>query len=294
MSHSKAIKSLYSAEQLDEIAARAKSYPFDIVGHKAFAKYQRQLIERLYYPFFFDFFAMSSITVGANKELQSIQSALLDLPDEILIHYPAYADEDDLSLTAYANPGRAIAYTQIRSHNSWTQGRYFREHLAKYGIYRASSIVFKNPGHVNSYISFDYLGGVDNTNWHNFDFTQLELVSFPFAIACLFRTEKIDEAELNYRFGALKNLSRIQLENLRKYINAPHQSLKQQASELGIEEVTLKESLYKIRNQVAQTDTTSVLSFQIQAKGSLRPLDAYFGFLTMLSDHTRPIYIIRV
>ena len=193
------------------------------------------------------------------------------------------AQYDSLSPLVYANPGRALNYTHICRPELREEHPFYINHCLKFGIYQGMSVGFLNPGHESTFLSFDYMGDENNEDWVTFDHTKIELASFPFALAWLFRSDVFDELRLKKMFLLLSGLTESRLLNLRKYINSPLQSFEQQAQNLGIRASTLKEDLGIIRDK---TILKLGLKVDTSRNTPTRLLDQHFGFLSLLGDHT--------
>ena len=159
----------------------------------------------------------------------------------------------------------------------------FRNHCHKYGIYHDLSVGFIYPGHERTFIVFDYMGDEHHTNWAAFNHIKLELASFPFALAWLYRDKRFDSASLERMLKSLTGLTESKLLNLRKYINASHQNLQEQAIDLGIKYGTLKDSLSEIKNQGGRDEKATNRNSKTTP---LRSLEQKYSFLKMLGDHT--------
>ena len=278
----------------DFLGAVADAARTDKGGEPAFAAFQRRLLMERESPLHYDAFVASIIDTSAEAAPTVLQSTLLDLPDRALHTYAAVSAADDLSATAYANPGRMIRYQQIRSHEAWLSHPVFTDHLRHYGIFQGASVTYRTHGHRGTAIAFDYLGKVSNSGFETYDFTRLEVIGLPFVIGWLLRAGRIDAITLQNWIGALEGLTLTQVQNLRKFVNCPHETFEQQAMTLGVKELTLRKSLYAIRERVAARDTRAYLGYQVQPSGSLRPLEHYFRFLGMLGDPTGPLRIQRL
>jgi len=127
------------------------------------------------------------------------------------------------------------------------------------------------------------MGDERNLNWVPFNHIKIELASFPFALAWLYRFGIFDETRLKKMFFLLSGLTESRLLNLRKYINSPLQNFDQQATDLGIKASTLKDDLAMIRDR-------TILKLEIKTDPNrntpTRLLDQYYGFLSILGDHT--------
>jgi len=190
---------------------------------------------------------------------------------------------DDLSPLVYANPGRALNYTHVYQSDRLENHPFFVKHCRKFGIHHAISVGFFYPGHESTFLSFDYLGDEANVNWVPFNHVKIELASFPFALAWLYRFGIFDQTRLKKMFFLLSGLTESRLLNLRKYINSPLQNFDQQANDLGIKASTLKDDLAMIRDR-------TILKLEIQTDPNrntpTRLLDQHYGFLSILGDHT--------
>lgn len=281
-----AVKQMLDADSLLELLDTAQRCPNTSSGNLEFAAYQNRVFERMFPGFTYQFSATSQVRLSAAGDILSLNTVNWNLPDECLPSYIQHGHLDDLSPMVYANPGRALNYTYVCRHERVEDHPFFVAHCHKFGIHHAISVGFLHPGHENTFLSFDYLGDKTNVDWVPFNHVKIELASFPFALAWLFRAGIFDEATLRKMFLLLQGLTESRLLNLRKYINASLQSFDQQASDLGIRASTLKEDLALIRNA---TMYKLGLTVPENRNTPTRLLDQHFGFLLMLGDHTAPL-----
>lgn len=281
MARTDQIKKLYETDQLKSICTAAKT-----LEEKEFSSFQRETLHAIFPNFCYDFCTTSLIVSGPNFQPVQIETVCLGLPDDALENYRKHAHHDDLSILVYKNPGRALQYTHIHSPESIHKHPIFIKHCSKYGIHKVTSIGFQKHGHQFSFLAFDYMGDKTNDTWHLFDHSKLELASFPFALAWLFRYRNIDEAELNRCCLVLNGLGERALSYLRKFINSPEQTFKEQATDLGINAGTIKDELASVRDQLySKLNTSSALN----SGGPLRSLERHYGFMRMLGDQTAEI-----
>lgn len=277
------IKQLLAPNSLDEILRMAKNTPKTPEGNLAFSAFQNHMFEDIFPDFTYEFCTTSQIKLSEKGGLLDIVSVNWNLPDECLVSYMRHAHLDKLSPLVYANPGRALNYTHICRAELVEDHPFFVNHCLKFGIHHGMSVGFLNPGHESTYLSFDYLGDENNLGWVPFDHIKIELASFPFALAWLFRSDVFDELRLKKMFLLLSGLTESRLLNLRKYINSPLQSFDQQAADLGITASTLKEDLATIRDK---TILKLELTTDPMRNTPTRLLDQHYGFLSLLGDHT--------
>ena len=278
-----AIKRLLASDSLDEILDMAKKNPVTPEGNLEFSAFQNRVLEDNFPGFTYEFCTTSETKLSEKGELLDIKTVLWNLPDECLLSYMQNAHLDELSALVYANPGRALNYTHICRAERVVEHPFFLNHCLKFGIHQGISVGFLNPGHESTFLSFDYLGDEHNVDWVQFDHVKIELASFPFALAWLYRSGVFDELRLRKMFLLLSGLTESRLLNLRKYINAPMESFDQQAKNLGITASTLKEDLAMIRDQ-------TILKLELITNPNrntpTRLLDQHYGFLSLLGDHT--------
>jgi len=277
------IKRLLALDCLDEILLMAKKIPVSPEGSLEFSTFQNRVFEEIFPDFTYEFCTTSQIKLSEKGDILDITSVNWNLPDECLMTYMQNAHYDELSPLVYANPGRALNYTHICRAERVEDHPFFKNYCLKYGIHHGISVGFLNPGHESTFLSFDYLGDESNVDWIPFNHIKIELASFPFALAWLFRSGNFDELRLKKMFLLLSGLSESRLLNLRKYINSPLQSFNQQAADLGITASTLKEDLAIIRDQ-------TILKLELKTDPSrntpTRLLDQHYSFLSLLGDHT--------
>ena len=278
-----AVKNLLIRDSLDEILRAAKTHPVTPEGNLAFSSFQNQVFERIFPDFTYEFCTTSQIKLSEKGELLDLASVNWNLPDECVASYMQNAHLDELSPLVYANPGRALNYTHVCRTERVQDHPFFVAHCLKYGIHQGISVGYFYPGHETTFLSFDYLGDENNLTWVMFDHTKIELASFPFALAWLYRFGIFDETRLKKMFLLLSGLTESRLLNLRKYIKSPLQNFDQQASDLGIKASTLKDDLAIIRDR-------TILLLEIETDPSrntpTRLLDQHYSFLSLLGDHT--------
>lgn len=285
-SYRHAIKKLLCRGNLDLITESALNIALTEQGDLEFAAFQQTILQKTFHDFSYQFCTISTIALSSEGALLGLKTTNYNLPDDIVLNYLKYAHQDELAPLIYANPGRALNYTQVCRHELVSNHPFFVNHCQKYGIHHAISVGFLYPGHENTFIAFDYMGDKDNDNWLPFNHTKVELATFPFLLAWLYRQGKFDLVTLKKHYLCLEGLTENKLLNLRKYINAPQQTLSKQAEELGIQTGTLKDDLSSIRKKTLgkmKFDATKINNMP------LRILDNYFGFLRMLGDHTADI-----
>ena len=278
-----AVKNILTADSLDEILRMAETTPVTPEGNVAFSAFQNSVFERIFPDFTYEFCATSQIKLSEKGEMLDLISVNWNLPDDIVLSYMQNAHHDTLSPLVYANPGRALNYTHVCRTERVEEHPFFVNHCHKYGIYQAMSVGFLYPGHESTFLSFDYLGDEHNESWVPFNHIKIELASFPFALAWLYRNGAFDLTRLKKMFLLLSGLTESRLLNLRKYINSPLQSFEQQATDLGIRASTLKDDLALMRDR-------AILKLEIKTDPNrntpTRLLDQHYSFLSLLGDHT--------
>ena len=284
--HKNAVKNIYSAHSIQEIIEVTLKENLSKAGDDNFAKFQKTILEKCLPGFTYEFFSKSTASLCSEGGVLSMSAVNLNLPDEVLFSYLANYQYDELTPLIYANPGRSLSYTHVCPQELVEQHPMFINHCYKYGIYHDTAVGFIYPGHDKTFIVFDYMGDKGNTEWTNLDHTKLELCSFPFALAWLYRLGLFDESKFRSMLTTLVGFTESSLLNARKYINAPHQNLKDQATDLGIKYGTLKDSLGSIKTELIEK-----LNLHVDASKNipLRVLDKNLSFLEMMGDHTTPL-----
>lgn len=277
------IKRLLTSDSLDEIFSMAKKTPVTSDGDLAFSSFQNRVFEDIFPDFTYEFCTTSQTKLSEKGDILDLSTVLWNLPDTVIASYMEHAHLDSLSPMVYANPGRALNYTHVCRAEKVEGYAFFVKHCLKFGIHQAMSVGFLNPGHESTYLSFDYMGDENNKDWVSFDHIKIELASFPFALAWLYRSGVFDELRLKKMFLLLSGLTESRFLNLRKYINSPMQSFDQQAASLGISASTLKEDLAIVRDK-------TILKLNLKTEPNrntpTRLLDQHYGFLNLLRDHT--------
>ena len=277
-----AIKKLLSRESIESILYTAINTPVSKEGDLQFSAFQRNLLQNVFPGFTYEFCSTSTATTTADGELVAMTAVNLNLPDDVLLSYMENYQHDKLTPLVYANPGRCLSYTHVCRPELVKNHPMFINHCHKYGVYHDLSVGFIYPGHERTFIVFDYMGDEHHTNWAAFNHIKLELASFPFALAWLYRDKRFDSASLERMLKSLVGLTESKFLNLRKYINASHQNLQDQANDLGIKYGTLKDSLSEIKNQKFENENAD----RNVKTAPLRSLEQRYSFLKLLGDHT--------
>ena len=253
------------------------------------SSFQRSTMAKIWPEFHYDFSNTSKVEIDQQLGPSDLATIFCNLPDSTLESYLENAIHDDLSPLAYINQGRIIVHNKLREQNEWMSHPFFVNHCMKYGIYGSSSIGYLYPAHRATYIAFDYMGNKTNKCWDNIDHLPLEYLSFPFALAWLYRFGAMDIEELERRFHALSDLTYLELSRLRKYINAPHQTFAQQAKLLDIKERRLKEGLYDLREKLSPRFGWQSSEELGNRRRSLRQMESEYHFLSMMGDQTEAV-----
>jgi len=289
ISHRQAIKKLLREEELDEIKAKAQSCSKDKGGDLEFSAFQRTVLQKIFRGFTYQRCTTSTIVSGEDMTPIEISTVCLDLPEEVLINYMQFVQYDDLSPLVYKNPGRAISYAQLCLEENFEDHPFFVNHCKKFGIYRVISLGYRFPISQHTFTTFDYLGSENNKDWHYFDHTKLELASFPFALAWLYRQGRLDIGGLSSTFSLLEGLTESKLQNLRKFINSPQQSFEERGKSLGIDGSGLRADLNNTHKLVSRRLRGTENSGEPSNNKRLGELALHYDFLKMLEDHTKPL-----
>lgn len=281
-----AIRSLYSKNSLDEIALWAKKFPKTKSGDLEFSAYQRMVLEGYFEGIVFDFLTTSTVSCDAAFAPDSVDVLCLDVDDALANGYEYVADHDEMSPLSYLNFGKAIYSEELRPYEEWKDHPFFKLHCQYFEIAKAVTISFRHPEKYLTFLAFEYLASTDNQSWGNLDHSRLELASFPFALAWLYRRDLMDDARLERRFLTLQNLTEKQLTYVRKYVNSPLQSLTQQSDDLSISAPWLKESLYTVRNSLADRLGLHEPNGGRAPRSSLRLVEHEYEFFKILGDPT--------
>jgi len=282
------IRDLYRKSSLDHIYRQSLKLSHSSIGDVEYSEFQRDELEGLF-GIRFDFLASSVINLDQDGMPTDLECTRINLPESIEDSYLRVAAHDDMAGTLYAYPGRIIRHTQLRSHEAWLEHTFYLDHCRIFDIERAMMVGFLYPGRDRKYIAFEYLGARDNLTWKHLDDHILELGTFPFALAWLYRKGAIDDVRLRRYLTALEDLTTSEIANLRIYINKPYDNLAQQAHQLGRRPDGWKKSLYRLRDKVADRFEWAREIDPVNARKQLRPLDVDYAFLRMLGDPTRPI-----
>lgn len=281
--NSNALKAIYAPFTLREIALWAKTCLRGPTGDLEFSKIQKKIIESAFPGFSFDFLTTS--TIICDDEMMPIATNVLclDIATALADGYGDVAHLDDMSPASYLNTGRTIYSGNVRSYEEWQEHPFYTMHCKQFDIARSMTLSFQNPERRRTYLAFEYLGSSDNHSWGAITHQQLELATFPFALAWFYRKDFMDDAALDRRFCALEGMTDAQLIHVRKFINGVDLSLKHQAEELGISSNWLKESLYSVRNNLAGKFNWDLRSSK-SSQSSLRPLERELRMFEMLGD----------
>ena len=285
--YTKALRNIYSSATLDDIATWAQSSEFSIFGDIEFTGIQKKIIEGNFEDFSFNFLTTSLIACDQSYLPIETDVICLNIDDELAKGYEKVAEFDEVSPLAYLNSGKLINSEKLRSLEEWHEHPIYKLHCKKFDIDRGLTISFRNMERLRTFLAFEYLGSSHSQSWINIEQHYLELASFPFALAWLYRKGIIDDAALQRRFFALADLTERQLTHIRKYVNSPSQSFQEQALDLKISEPWLKENLYETRNQL--TSRLNWTHAKRRTSSTLRQLEHEFQFMKMLGDPTTPL-----
>ena len=283
--YSKSIRSIYSSSSLAEIAKWASQCERGDEGDREFSNIQRQIIQGLLPAFSFDFLATSLIVCDGNFMPVDTDVVCLNIDDALAEGYRAVAQYDEVSPLCYLNSGRAVSTEKMRTADEWHNHPVYEQHCRFFDIEKMITISFRSREFQTKHLAFEYLASSDHVTWNLFDHRQLELASFPFALAWYFRRGLMDDATLARRFLALSDLTESKLNHIRMYVNSPDLTLPEQAAELNISEAWLKENLYSVRDWLAPRMNWEISKRKIPS--SLRLLEREFQFMDMLGDPTR-------
>lgn len=271
--HKNSIKALYKKQSLDEITNTAIGTTGFEEGAKAFSKFQQQRIHNLLPGFAYEYWSTMVATLSSMGQQTEIKTIDQNLSHETIPNYIEKFRDNEMTHLVYANPGRAFGnYTPIR-------GKALYPHSKSMDI----RLGYTLPGHDRTFIIFNFLGEVISAQCENLDLIELEIALFPFGLAWLYQSDKIDLSKFARYMSCIEGLTKSRFLNLRKYINAPHQTLSQQAEDLGIKPGTLKDSLREIRDNLSTKPQNNKPS---PSNTPLRGLEEHFSFLRMLGDHT--------
>ena len=283
-SYAKGIRDIYSASMLAEIAKWAKALEWSESGDREYSDLQRKIIQSHFPGFFFDFLTTSIIICDENYMPVDANVVCLNISNALVDGYSTVAEFDEISPLSYMNTGRAVSSENLRSMDEWKTQPIFELHCRFFDIAKMLTISFRSREHARKYLAFEYIASSDQISWKHFDHNQLELATFPFALAWYYRKGMMDDAMLEQRFLALSGLTETQLSHIRKHVNSPGLSLLEQSEALEISEAWLKENLYETRDLLAPR-----LKWEIPKKktqSSLRYLQREFHFMDMLGDPT--------
>lgn len=287
------LKNMYSAETLKEIALWAKVCQKGRFGDQEFSKIQKAIIESRFSDFSFDYLTTSTI-VCDDKMLPAATDVLcLDVDEALAEGYIDVAHLDDVSPVSYVNLGRVILSDIVRPFKEWVNHPLYIHHCSKFDIARTLTISFQHPDWMRTYLAFEYIATSSNNSWQNISHAQLELATFPFALAWFYRKGFMDDAALSYRFMALEGLTEAQLTHIRKYVNSPESNFKTQASDLGISAYWLKENLYNVRDKLASKMKWERRPAK-KTQNSLKSLASEYRYFEMLGDPTESIWFPKV
>jgi len=289
VSHRRAIQMLFKEEQLQNILHMADEISKSEAGNIEFLEYQRQILQKVFPGFSYEFCISSTVVSDENMVAQEIECVLLDLPDEILLSYMNNAEYDDLTPLSLLNPGRALNYTQVFQDKTVKEHPFFTNHCSKFGIHKGITVGYIYPASKHTFITFDYLGDENNDAWNKFDHSRLGIASFPFALVWLCRQRRMDKAELTRCFDLLGGFSESTIQNLRKFITTPHLTFSEQGSDLGMQGNSLRADLNKTLKRVAPRLVKYCRPEEVSSTKRLAGLKLHYDFLKMCGDHTQEL-----
>lgn len=277
------IKLLLSEAMLSELLDHAHTLPQTAAGDLEFSAYQQSVFQRIFPGLNYEFCTASRVDLSNDETILGLKTTNYNLPDEIVSSYLVNSKYDELSPISYDYPGRALNYTHVCREERVKDHPFFQNHCVKFGIYHAMTIAFLHPWHSNTLLTFDYMGGEKNDNWMRLPHVKIELASFPFALAWLFRDSKIDYGIIKKYFLLLSGLTESRILNLRGYINNTDINFERLGQKLGVKPSWLKEDLANIRDQALEKLGLTITESKTRP---YRILDSHYGFLNMMGDHT--------
>lgn len=280
--YARAIRAIYSTTSLANIAYWAKRCEKGELGDKEFSAIQRKIVEGHLAGFSFDFLTTSIINCDQNLAPVEANVVCLDIDASLATGYAEVAHYDEVSPLAYINSGKLVRSEKLRTLDEWRNHPIYQQHCKYYDIDKGLTISFQSPERHRTFLAFEYLASSDPHDWDKVDAHYLELATFPFALAWYFRKGMMDEAALERRFLAISDLTETQLTHIRKYVNSPDKSFREQSTDLNISEAWLKESMYEARKQLSSR--MDWLTNSNRATVSLRQLESEFSFFKMLGD----------
>lgn len=282
------INNIYSQDMLRVIFQAARKPAMSSDGQLEFAAFQRDLMQDCFGELRIDGLVITTVSVTSTLLPRELRCICLDVCPSIIDNYEALDLPDPFSQLVHQYPGRAIFNLALMSEAQWSSSPLYTEHCRLYGIYRIMRIGYRYPGRDRLFLSIDYTAGEKNSSWSSLEPGTMELASFPFALAWLYRHGAIDASRLEAYYDRIAGLSATQITYLRKYVNSPWQDLSAQAVDLGYSPGGYKQSLYALRDAVYdrlhqphQTDGHD--SFK-----SMRLIDYNYRFLTLMGDPSRP------
>ena len=284
-----ALNALYGERFLREILSRASKSLGSKCGDIAFSEFQRETLKHRFKGLSFDCLTTSLVRCDADLLPEEADVLCLDIDERLAEGYGEVAHFDDVSPLSYLNSGRLINAAELRPYKEWLSHPFYLQHCKFFGIANSMTISFQHPELHASFLAFEYLSREGPGETQHVNHQELELASFPFAMAWFFRKGLMDDKALERRFQAMQGLTEAQLVHLRKYVKCPTQSFKHQAADLGISETWLKESLYNVRDLVSCRLDWPLSPGSKSTPSTLRMLDKEFRFMEMLGDAHRPL-----
>jgi len=277
------VKALLSESELGSLLNEANSLPRTELGDLEFSAYQQSVFQRIFPGLTYEFCTTSRVDLSDDETILGLNTTNYNLPDEIVASYLINSKYDELSPISYDYPGRALNYTHVCRVERIKDHPFFQNHCVKFGIHHAMTIAFLHPWHSNTLLTFDYMGDEKNDNWMRLSHVKIELASFPFALAWLFRDGKIDYGIMKKYFLLLSGLTENRFLNLRGYINNTDVNFEKLGQKLGVKPSWLKEDLAKIRDEALEKLGITIVESKTRP---YRILDTHYSFLRMLGDHT--------
>ncbi|MFN4024834.1 MAG: hypothetical protein ACK4MQ_08375 [Hyphomonas sp.] len=236
----------------------------------------------------FDGLVITTVSVTPDFLPEQLCCVCLDICPSIIGNYETADLPDPFSPLVHRYPGRAIYNLALMGESQWIRSPLYTDHCKLYGIYRILRIGYRYPGKDRLFLSIDYTASELNQSWGRFGPSEMELASFPFALAWLLRHGALDAPRLEAYFDRIFDLSAAQVTYLRKYVNSPEQDLAGQAADLGYSVGGYKQSLYALRDAVYDRLNLPSERFRQDTSKSLRLLDHNYRFLTLMGDPARP------
>lgn len=238
----KVFQTFYSRESLEEIACKCKEF-----NDAQFIAFQVQRIKYVLPTVEFSKLAINCLKLKEDQLLDGyLDSVVWGAPDSIINSYLKNIESDDLNPLALVRQGEAIHSGLIRGIDEWFELPVINKHCWLYDINAVIAVSYGMPFKNQSFISFNFMGLVDELPSAESNFQQLEHVTLPFYLAWLYRKGILDADYLSNYLQALEGLSAAEVRVLRALWKPQGLNIQRLSYTLNIQPSTVNKHIEQI------------------------------------------------